>query len=41
MRKKQHKKMRETKRRIIGLGKFRSGVSDLGLNKNHLRNFGR
>jgi hypothetical protein len=26
---------------VIGLGKFRSGLSDLGLNKKHLRRFGR
>jgi len=26
---------------IIGLGKFKSGVPDLGSNKKHLRNFGR
>lgn len=25
---------------IIGLGKFRSGLSDLGSNKKHLRRFG-
>jgi hypothetical protein len=29
------------KRGIIGLGKFRSGVRDLGSNKKHLRGFGR
>jgi hypothetical protein len=29
------------KRGIIGLGKFESGVPDLGSNKRHLRNFGR
>ena len=28
-------------RRIAGLGKFESGVSDLGTNKDHLRNFGK
>ena len=28
-------------RRIIGLGKFRSGVPDLGSNKDHLQGFGR
>ena len=28
-------------RRIIGLGKFRSGVTDLGSNNTHLRDFGR
>ena len=27
--------------RIIGLGRFRSGISDLGSNKNHLKGFGR
>ena len=26
---------------IVGLGKFKSGISDLGSNKDHLRNFGR
>jgi hypothetical protein len=34
---KKHKK----KRRVVGLRKFRSGVSDLGSNKEHLRGFGR
>jgi hypothetical protein len=29
------------KRKIVGLGKFESGVSDLGSNKKHLREFGR
>ena len=29
------------KRKIVGLGRFRSGVSDLGSNKNHLKGFGR
>jgi hypothetical protein len=29
------------KRGIIGLGKFRSDISDLGSNKKHLRDFGR
>jgi hypothetical protein len=33
--------LRRKKRGIIGIGKFRSGVSDLGSNKKHLRNFGR
>ena len=28
-------------RRIVGLGRFRSGVSDLGSNKEHLKGFGR
>jgi hypothetical protein len=27
--------------RIIGLGRFRSGIPDLGSNKNHLKGFGR
>ncbi len=27
--------------RIVGLGKFRSGVTDLGSNPEHLRGFGR
>jgi hypothetical protein len=29
------------RRRIIGLGRFRSGIPDLGSNKAHLRGFGR
>jgi hypothetical protein len=29
------------KRKIIGLGRFKSGVRDLGSNKRHLRGFGR
>jgi hypothetical protein len=29
------------KRGVIGLGRFRSGVPDLGSNKKRLRNFGR
>jgi hypothetical protein len=33
--------MRRKKLGVVGLGKFRSGVSDLGSNKKHLRNFGR
>jgi hypothetical protein len=33
--------LRRKKRGIIGIGKFSSGVSDLGSNKKHLRNFGR
>jgi hypothetical protein len=33
--------LRRKKRGIIGLGKFRSGVSDLGSSKEHLRDFGR
>lgn len=27
--------------RIVGLGKFESGVKDLGSNKEHLRDFGK
>ncbi len=33
--------LRRKRRGIIGLGKFRSGVRDLGANKKHLRDFGR
>jgi hypothetical protein len=33
--------LRRKKRGVIGLGKFKSGVPDLGSNKKHLRNFGR
>ena len=33
--------LRRKRRGIIGLGKFRSGVSDLGSNKKHLRDFGK
>jgi hypothetical protein len=33
--------LRRKKRPIIGLGKFRSGVTDLGSNKKHLKDFGR
>jgi len=33
--------LRRKKRGVIGLGKFRSGVTDLGSNKKHLRNFGK
>ncbi len=29
------------KRRIIGLGRFASGIPDLGSNKDHLEGFGR
>jgi len=32
--------LRRKKQGIIGLGKFRSGLSDLGSNKKHLREFG-
>jgi hypothetical protein len=28
-------------RRIVGLGKFATGIKDLGSNKEHLRDFGR
>lgn len=34
-------RLRKKNQRIIGLGKFRSGISDLGSNKKHLRDFGR
>lgn len=34
-------RLRKKKRAVIGLGMFRSGVSDLGSNMRHLRNFGR
>jgi hypothetical protein len=33
--------LRRKKRGVIGLGRFSSGVSDLGSNKKHLRGFGR
>jgi hypothetical protein len=33
--------LRRKKSGIIGLGKFKSGVPDLGSKKKHLRNFGR
>jgi hypothetical protein len=33
--------LRRNKRGIIALGRFRSGVSDLGSDKKHLRDFGR
>ena len=33
--------LRRKKGGIIGLGKFESGVADLGSNKKHMRNFGR
>jgi hypothetical protein len=29
------------KRKIIGLGKFKSGISDLGSSKKHLKGFGK
>ena len=34
-------RLRKKKQGIIGLGKFRSGISDLGSNKMHLRDYGR
>lgn len=34
-------RLRRNRPGIIGLGKFESGVSDLGSNKKHLRNLGR
>lgn len=34
-------RLRRKKQRVIGLGKFRSGISDLGSNNKHLRDFGR
>jgi hypothetical protein len=33
--------LRRKKGGVIGLGKFRSGLSDLGSNKKRLRDFGR
>jgi len=33
--------LRRRKSGIIGLGKFRSGLTDLGSNKRHLRDFGK
>jgi len=33
--------VRRKKRGIIGVGKFSSGIPDLGSNKKHLRGFGR
>jgi hypothetical protein len=32
---------KQGKRKIIGLGKFASGIDDLGSNKRHLRGFGK
>jgi hypothetical protein len=32
--------LRRKKKGIIGVGKFSSGVTDLGSNKEHLRDFG-
>jgi hypothetical protein len=34
-------RLRKKKRAIIGLGKFASGVPDLGSNKKHLRGYGK
>lgn len=33
--------LRRKKAGVVGLGKFESGVLDLGSNKKHLRKFGR
>jgi hypothetical protein len=33
--------LRRKRRGVIGLGKFSSGVSDLGSNKKHLEGFGK
>jgi len=33
--------LRRKRKGVIGLGKFRSGVSDLGSSKKHLQDFGR
>jgi hypothetical protein len=33
--------LRRNKRGVIGLGRFRSGVSDLGSNEKHLKDFGK
>ena len=33
--------LRRKRRGVIGLGRFRSGVPDLGSNKKHLKGFGR
>ncbi len=33
--------IRRRTRRIVGLGRFRSGIADLGSNKNHFKRFGR
>lgn len=32
---------KQGKRNIVGLGKFASGIKDLGSNKKHLRDFGK
>lgn len=34
-------RLRKKKQRIIGLGKFRSGISDVGSNKKYLQDYGR
>ena len=33
--------VRKRSRQIVGLGRFRSGIRDLGSNKGHLKGFGR
>lgn len=33
--------LRRKRRGVIGLGKFRSGIADLGSNKKHLADFGK
>ncbi|MGB2590375.1 MAG: hypothetical protein WBG02_11820 [Candidatus Acidiferrum sp.] len=33
--------LRKKNRGVVGLGKFRSGVADLGSNKKHLSGFGK
>lgn len=33
--------LRRKRRGVVGLGKFQSGIPDLGSNKRHLRDFGR
>ncbi|MGI9457541.1 MAG: ribbon-helix-helix protein, CopG family [Aeoliella sp.] len=33
--------VKKQKRRIVGIGEFDSGVTDLGSNKKHLEGFGR
>jgi hypothetical protein len=32
---------KRSKRKIVGLGQFKSGISDLGSNKKHLQGFGK
>ena len=36
----ENSRLRRKKKKIIGLGKFRSGICDLGSSKKHLRKFG-